>query len=98
MLLTVLHRLPDRGNNVVVVEHYLDVIEIANWKVDLCPEGGGGRITAEGPPEEIAKVAASHHGRYLRPVLDAHGGRGRDNAQLAHVWRARKASGDLLAD
>src|SRR5258706_8072522 len=65
MLLTVLHRLRDHGNTVVVIEHNLDVIKTADWIVDLGPEGGGGggRIIAEGPPEEIVKVAASHTGR-----------------------------------
>ena len=77
MLLTVLHRLRDHGNTVVVIEHNLDVLKTADWIIDLGPEGGGGggRIIAEGPPEEIVKVAASHTGRYLRPVLDAHAAR-----------------------
>ncbi|NDP43235.1 MAG: excinuclease ABC subunit UvrA, partial [Aromatoleum sp.] len=77
MLLTVLHRLRDHGNTVVVIEHNLDVIKTADWIVDLGPEGGagGGRIIAEGPPEEIVKVAASFTGRYLKPVLDAHAAR-----------------------
>jgi excinuclease ABC subunit A len=102
MLLTVLHRLRDHGNTVVVIEHNLDVIKTADWIIDLGPEGGGGggRIIAEGPPEEIVKVAASHTGHYLRPVLDAHAARrGRDapRATARSVSaRARKASGDLL--
>jgi excinuclease ABC subunit A len=104
MLLTVLHRLRDHGNTVVVIEHNLDVLKTSDWIIDLGPEGGGGggRIIAEGPPEEIVKVAASHTGRYLRPVLDAHAARrGRESASAnraatARNGRGRKASGDLL--
>ncbi len=105
MLLTVLHRLRDHGNTVVVIEHNLDVVKTADWIIDLGPEGGGGggTVVAEGPPEEIAKVAASHTGRYLKPVLDAHAARrGRDAAPSAassrngRAPRSRKASGDLL--
>jgi excinuclease ABC subunit A len=71
MLLKVLHRLRDHGNTVVVIEHNLDVIKTADWVVDLGPEGGdgGGRIVAEGTPEEIAHHPDSYTGRYLRPVL-----------------------------
>ncbi len=71
MLLKVLHRLRDHGNTVVVIEHNLDVIKTADWVVDLGPVGGdgGGRIVAEGAPEEIARHPDSHTGRYLRPVL-----------------------------
>jgi len=71
MLLKVLHRLRDHGNTVVVIEHNLDVIKTADWVVDLGPEGGdgGGRIVAEGNPEEIARHPGSYTGRYLRPVL-----------------------------
>ena len=71
MLLKVLHRLRDHGNTVVVIEHNLDVIKTADWVVDLGPEGGvgGGRIVAEGTPEEIARHSDSYTGRYLRPVL-----------------------------
>jgi excinuclease ABC subunit A len=102
MLLTVLHRLRDHGNTVVVIEHNLDVIKTADWIIDLGPEGGGGggRIIAEGPPEEIVKVAASHTGHYLRPVLDAHAARRGRDAPRATTGsaspRGRKASGDLL--
>jgi excinuclease ABC subunit A len=72
LLLRVLHRLRDHGNTVVVIEHNLDVIKTADWIIDLGPEGGdgGGRIVAEGTPEEIARNGASHTGRYLRSVLD----------------------------
>jgi excinuclease ABC subunit A len=71
LLLTVLHRLRDAGNTVVVIEHNLDVIKTADWIVDLGPEGGdgGGRIVAEGTPEQVAASEASHTGRYLRHAL-----------------------------
>jgi excinuclease ABC subunit A len=71
LLLQVLHRLVDKGNTVVVIEHNLDVIKTADWILDLGPEGGtrGGTIVAAGAPEEVADVDASHTGRYLRPVL-----------------------------
>jgi excinuclease ABC subunit A len=67
-LLEVLHRLTDLGNTVIIIEHNLDVIRNADWIVDLGPEGGegGGRIVAEGPPEQVAGVAASWTGQYLR--------------------------------
>ncbi|NLF56381.1 MAG: ATP-binding cassette domain-containing protein, partial [Candidatus Hydrogenedens sp.] len=70
-LLGVLHRLADYGNTVVVIEHNLDVIKTADWIVDLGPEGGdkGGRILAEGTPEQIAKCAKSHTGQFLRHKL-----------------------------
>src|SRR5690625_2815592 len=70
-LLEVLHRLRDRGNTVVVIEHNLDVIKTADWIVDLGPEGGsgGGRIIAQGTPEEVARQPHSHTGRFLRPML-----------------------------
>jgi len=73
LLLEVLHRLVDKGNTVVVIEHNLDVIKTADWIVDLGPEGGdaGGRVVADGPPEAVARVAASHTGQALRPVLKA---------------------------
>ncbi len=70
-LLEVLHRLVDGGNSVVVIEHNLDVIKTADWIIDLGPEGGikGGEIVAEGTPEDVVKVAASHTGHYLKPML-----------------------------
>lgn len=70
-LLTVLQRLRDHGNTVVIIEHNLDVIKTADWIIDLGPEGGdgGGSIVAAGTPEAVAEVAASHTGRYLRPIL-----------------------------
>jgi excinuclease ABC subunit A len=70
-LLIVLNRLVDQGNTVLVIEHNLDVIKTADWIVDLGPEGGsgGGRIVAEGTPEQVAAVETSHTGRFLRPLL-----------------------------
>jgi len=70
-LLEVLHRLVESGNTVVVIEHNLDVIKTADWLIDLGPEGGeaGGRLLAEGTPEQVAAVEASYTGLYLRRVL-----------------------------
>ncbi len=70
-LLTVLARLVDQGNTVLVIEHNLDVIKTADWVIDLGPEGGsgGGMIIAEGPPEHVATVESSHTGRFLRELL-----------------------------
>jgi excinuclease ABC subunit A len=71
VLLDVLHKLVDRGNTVLVIEHNLDVIKTADWIVDLGPEGGsgGGQIVAAGTPEDVAKVKASFTGHYLKKVL-----------------------------
>lgn len=71
-LLDVLHRLRDHGNTVVVIEHNLDVIKTADWLVDLGPEGGskGGQIIACGTPEEVADMAQSHTGHFLKPLLE----------------------------
>ncbi len=70
-LLTVLHKLRDRGNTIVVIEHNLDVIKTADWVIDLGPEGGngGGEIIATGTPEQVALVAGSHTARFLKPLL-----------------------------
>ena len=70
-LLEVLHELVDQGNSVVVIEHNLDVIKTADHLIDIGPEGGdgGGQVVATGTPEEVAEVAASHTGRYLKPML-----------------------------
>jgi excinuclease ABC subunit A len=72
-LLTVLHKLRDEGNTIVVIEHNLDVIKTADWLIDLGPEGGdgGGEIIAEGTPEQVAGMARSHTGRYLKKLLKA---------------------------
>jgi excinuclease ABC subunit A len=71
-LLEVLHALVDQGNTILVIEHNLEVIKTADWILDLGPEGGdgGGRIVAEGTPEDIAANAASHTGRFLTPLLE----------------------------
>jgi excinuclease ABC subunit A len=71
MLMSVLHRLVDRGNTVLVIEHNLDVIKTADWIIDLGPEGGlrGGDAVAVGTPEDVAEVAASYTGQYLRQML-----------------------------
>ncbi len=71
LLLDVLHRLVDKGNTVVVIEHNLDVVKTADWVIDLGPEGGdaGGRVMAAGTPETVARTKGSHTGQYLRKVL-----------------------------
>ncbi|MCG9676371.1 excinuclease ABC subunit UvrA [Vibrio chagasii] len=71
-LLTVLHRLRDHGNTVVVIEHNLDVVKTADWILDLGPEGGqgGGEIVAEGTPEDVALIEGSHTARFLKPMLN----------------------------
>lgn len=71
-LLTVLQRLVENGDTVLVIEHNLDVIKAADYLIDLGPEGGegGGNIVASGPPEDVIKVEASYTGRYLKPVIE----------------------------
>jgi len=71
-LLDVLQGLVDKGNTVIVIEHNLDVIKNADWIIDMGPEGGsgGGTVIAEGTPEDVAEVAASHTGRFLKPILE----------------------------
>ena len=70
-LLVVLHRLRDRGNTIVVIEHNLDVVKTADWIIDLGPEGGngGGEIVATGTPEQVAQVSGSHTAYFLNPLL-----------------------------
>ena len=70
-LMEVIQRLVDTGNSVVMIEHNLDVIKQADWIVDLGPEGGdrGGRIIAQGRPEQVVKAKASYTGKYLKEVL-----------------------------
>ncbi|MGB7191716.1 MAG: excinuclease ABC subunit UvrA [Acidobacteriaceae bacterium] len=74
-LLEVLHRLTDLGNTVIIIEHNLDVVRNADWVIDLGPEGGedGGRIIAEGPPEQVARVPGSYTGEFLRRYYEASG-------------------------
>src|SRR5690348_3378385 len=71
-LLTVLHRLVEDGNTVVVIEHNLDVLKTADWLIDLGPEGGekGGQLVAAGTPEQVAHDPGSYTGQYLRPILE----------------------------
>ncbi|MCG6873786.1 MAG: excinuclease ABC subunit UvrA [Betaproteobacteria bacterium] len=71
LLLQVLHRLRDHGNTVIVIEHNLDVVKTADWVIDLGPEGGdgGGRIVAQGAPEELARAGEGYTARYLRGAL-----------------------------
>jgi excinuclease ABC subunit A len=71
MLLSVLNRLVDKGNTVVVIEHNLDVIKTADWVIDIGPEGGerGGRIIARGTPEQVAAKKESYTGHYLKREL-----------------------------
>jgi excinuclease ABC subunit A len=76
-LADVLFRLVDAGHTLVVIEHNLDVIKLADWVIDMGPEGGsgGGEVVAMGRPEDIMKVAASHTGEWLKTVLDTERGR-----------------------
>ncbi len=71
-LLSVLLRLRQDGNTIIIIEHNLDVIKTADWLIDLGPEGGdkGGRIIATGTPEEVAQCASSYTGQFLKPLLD----------------------------
>jgi excinuclease ABC subunit A len=71
LLLDVLHRLVDKGNSVVVIEHNLNVIKTADWIIDLGPEGGerGGQVVAAGTPEDVAGVETSYTGGFLQKAL-----------------------------
>jgi excinuclease ABC subunit A len=73
LLLEVLHRLVDKGNSVIVIEHNLDVIKTADWVIDLGPEGGakGGNVVAQGTPEEVARAKGSHTAEFLARALAA---------------------------
>ncbi len=70
-LIEILNKLVDKGNSVVLIEHNLDIIKVSDWVIDIGPEGGvgGGKIVAQGTPEHVATVEASHTGRYLKKVL-----------------------------
>ena len=72
MLLSVLQRLVDKGNSVIVIEHNLDVIKSADWVIDLGPEGGdaGGEILFSGTPENIVKDKRSYTGQFLNPIIN----------------------------
>jgi excinuclease ABC subunit A len=96
LLLDVLHRLVDRGNTVLVIEHNLDVIKTADWIIDLGPEGGdsGGRVLVEGTPEHVAKTTESHTGRFLAPLLGiAPGGASRKPAKKRSAATRSPSSG-----
>jgi excinuclease ABC subunit A len=84
LLLDVLHRLVDKGNTIVVIEHNLDVIKTADWIIDLGPEGGerGGQVVAAGTPEEVAAVEESYTGMFLRKALGLAPVTGRESRQL----------------
>ncbi len=70
-LIDILYKLRDNGNSIVVIEHNLDVIKIADYIIDLGPEGGdgGGRVIAQGSPEEVAEVDGSYTGQFLKRIL-----------------------------
>ena len=72
-LLEVLHSLVEKGNTVVVIEHNLEVIKTADWIIDIGPEGGhkGGKVIAEGTPEDVVKVKGSYTGEFLKPLLNS---------------------------
>ncbi|MFJ6196481.1 excinuclease ABC subunit UvrA [Micromonospora sp. NPDC092111] len=91
-LLMVLEGLVDKGNTVITIEHNLDVIKTADWLIDMGPEGGhrGGMVLAAGTPEEVAEVAESHTGQFLRHVLKLDG---EAKGAKAAVTRAAKANG-----
>ena len=69
-----LNKLVDKGNTVVIIEHNLDIIKVADYLIDMGPEGGdlGGEIIAQGTPEEIAHVPVSYTGQFLAPMLNGH--------------------------
>jgi len=94
-LLAVLHGFVDAGNTVVVIEHNIDVIKTADWIIDLGPEGGegGGRIVAEGTPEDVARVKASHTGTALRVLFERTRKRKSSGTAAASVGRNGKRGG-----
>ncbi len=97
-LLGVLQGLVDKGNTVVVIEHNLDVIKSADWLIDMGPEGGfrGGTVVATGTPEEVAQVAESHTGRFLKPLLEA-AEAARPSTRRATAQTAKKAPAKTAA-
>ncbi|CAM5364844.1 UvrABC system protein A [Streptomyces antimycoticus] len=103
-LISVLSGLVDKGNTVIVIEHNLDVIKTADWVVDMGPEGGsgGGLVIAEGTPEEVASVPASHTGKFLRDMLgdwvsDATVPAARNGGATAKKATAKKAAAKSTA-
>jgi excinuclease ABC subunit A len=93
-LLTVLSRLVDQGNTVLVIEHNLDVIKTADWLIDLGPEGGsgGGLVIAEGTPEDVANTLGSYTGHFLRPLLGLEGNAPKATKPVAVKKKAVKAA------
>jgi excinuclease ABC subunit A len=93
-LLTVLSRLVDQGNTVLVIEHNLDVIKTADWLIDLGPEGGsgGGLVIAEGTPEDVANTPGSYTGHFLRPLLGFEGNAPQATKPVATKKKAVKAA------
>ncbi len=93
-LLTVLSRLVDQGNTVLVIEHNLDVIKTADWLIDLGPEGGsgGGLVIAEGTPEDVANTPGSYTGHFLRPLLGLEGNAPKATKHVATKKKAVKAA------
>jgi excinuclease ABC subunit A len=98
-LLEVLQRLVDTGNTVLVIEHNLDVIKQADWVIDLGPEGGdaGGQVVAAGTPEQVAEVAESYTGRFLRPLLGLEGGDGAAAARGRGKGAATRRAAELAS-
>ncbi|HEU4423426.1 MAG TPA: excinuclease ABC subunit UvrA, partial [Pilimelia sp.] len=98
-LLRVLESLVDKGNTVIVIEHNLDVIKTADWLIDLGPEGGhkGGTVVATGTPEEVAEVAESHTGQFLRHALGLDGSAPAPGSANPATARAAKANGRARA-
>ena len=99
-LLNVLQRLADAGNTVLVIEHHLDVIKAADHVIDLGPLGGdrGGQVVATGSPEQVALVAGSYTGQYLRPILQAAGTLPADGAVAVRPGAAHRAPAHIEAD
>ncbi len=93
-LLLVLDRLVDQGNTVIVIEHNLDVIKTSDWLIDMGPEGGhgGGMVVAEGTPEEVAEVEASHTGRFLRPLLERNAATAAKSARKTAAAKSTRAT------
>jgi excinuclease ABC subunit A len=92
-LARVFDRLLDHGHTLVIIEHNLDVIKLADWIIDLGPDGGdrGGRVVAMGSPEEIIRVRDSHTGRWLAPLLGTTTRIGTQGERRAHLEARRPA-------